>query len=522
MKTTSALLARVVCCAILLFTFGVSAYRAKVQSIAHDEALTYEWFLDQGVYKVLLYNPANHFLQTLIAKPIVKVFGVSEFTLRVPTLFGAVIYLIALYFLCRKLFGTGLLLVLAVAMLCLNPLVMDFLAAARGYSLGLAGLAVAMYAIARVVGRGKFDAADKEWRWGCTTASIALALSVAANFTNIVPATCLAIAFSVVALGGVEPALQLRDRALRHFSKYFIFPGAAVGLGVLWPFLIQARLAQTKTQLDKASDALRDVFNASFLYKWTDDLFNSLGAVASATGSWQARFTQIGANFLLPLLFCLVLLGLILSFRSLPDAPEHNRANCRIFAGAAIASVVLTVILHLVTKVNYPFSRYCLFLVPLFTVGGILAAQEVSSWFPSYLLKGAGVLVAAVVVTDYALSFQTKTFRYNAYDAISRNLYQAIEKDAMSRGLTNVRVGGTWWYEPEINFYRLRNHAKSMLPYDIKDRAYWWETPNPLGPADYDYFVFVPASDPQLKGPRMRTIYHDEKTQVTITARARE
>jgi hypothetical protein len=41
-------------------------------------------------------------------------------------------------------------------------------------------------------------------------------------------------------------------------------------------------------------------------------------------------------------------------------------------------------------------------------------------------------------------------------------------------------------------------------------------------PADYDYFVFIPASDPGLKGLRVRTIFHDDKTQVTIIALARE
>jgi len=39
---------------------------------------------------------------------------------------------------------------------------------------------------------------------------------------------------------------------------------------------------------------------------------------------------------------------------------------------------------------------------------------------------------------------------------------------------------------------------------------------------DYDYFVFVPAGDPGLMGPRVRTIYHDERTQVTIIAIAHQ
>src|SRR5713101_6424045 len=230
MKTT-ALLARLVSVAILLFAFGVAVYRAKVQPIAHDEALTYEWFLDQGVYEVLRYNAANHVLQTLIAKPVAKIFGVSEFTLRVPTLMGAAIYLIAVYLLCRKLFGAGLVMVLSTAMLALNPQVMDFMAA----------------------GRGKFDPADKEWRRGCAVASIALALAVAANFTNMVPAICLALSFAVMALGGIAAVFRFRERALRDFAKYFILPGVVVVFCVLWPFLLQARLGQTKIQLNKAS-----------------------------------------------------------------------------------------------------------------------------------------------------------------------------------------------------------------------------------------------------------------------------
>jgi len=519
---TSVLLARLVSIAVLLFAFGVSVYRARVQTIAHDEALTYEWFLDQGVSEVLRYNPANHVLQTLFAKPVVKILGVSEFTLRIPTLFGAGVYLMAVFMLCRRLFGDGLLLVLSTAMLALNPQVMDFMAAARGYSLGLAGLAVAMYAFARLAERGKFDPEDKEWRWGCAVASIALALAVTANFTNIVPAVCLAVAFSVVALGGLAAFFQLRDRAVREFAKYFILPGTAVGFCILWPYLLQARLAQSKIQMDTAANALRDIFDASFLYKWTDDLFNSLGAMPAAAGSWQERATTLGAYLLLPSLFFFVLTGLLLAWCAPADSEKRQRARCQIFAGAAIGSVVLTVVLHLVTKVNYPFSRYCLFVVPLFTIAAVLCAREIASRFPQMILKGLGLLVAAIVLSDYALAFNWKSFRYNAYDIISRDLYQAIEKDALSRHLSEARVGGTWWYEPEINFYRLRFRTKWMLPYEIQDRSYWWKTPGALEPAAYDYFVFLPPSDPHLTGPRVQIIFHDEKTQATIIAIAHD
>src|SRR5882724_11628228 len=142
---------------VLLVAAGLSVYRAKTQTIAHDEALTYEWFLDQGIENVLRYNTTNHILQTLLAKPTVKLLGVSEFTFRLPTLAGAGIYLVSVYLLCRRLFGNGLVLLLSLAMLAWNPLVRDFMVAARGFGLGLAFLMLAMYFIAELTESGEFD-----------------------------------------------------------------------------------------------------------------------------------------------------------------------------------------------------------------------------------------------------------------------------------------------------------------------------------------------------------------------------
>jgi hypothetical protein len=507
---------RVLAWGVLALALGLAMYRANTQTIAHDEALEYEWFLDGGVAHVLTYNPANHILFTLLAKPIVWSLGPRELIFRSPSLFGTVIYLFAIYLLCRRLFGQGVALFLSVTMLCLNPQILDFMPAARGYILGLAGLAVAMYFMARVAELGEFTPANSEWKWSCSLASISLALSVAANLTNIVPAACLALTFSAVAMGGLRPLLKIADNRLRQFARYFLLPGAAAGFCILWPFVIQWRLASTTIHLDKASVALRDIFNASFLYRWTDDVLNSLGAVPSATGSWQERVTDLGVYLLFPALFVLLGVGLFLARRPQAGRENTTKAQCRIFAGAAIASILFILSLHLATHVDYPNARYCLFLIPLCTVGAFLAGREIYLHVSSTFLKTIGLLVAAVVVTDYALSLQAKSFRYNAYDVISRDLFEVIANDARPRNLAEVRVGGTWWYEPEINYYRRRNKANWMKEYDIKDRSYWWQTPNSLAPADYDYFVFTPAGDPGLAGPGVRTIFRDDLRGITV------
>src|SRR6267378_8621114 len=106
---------------VLATAFGLAIYRAQTQTIAHDEALEYEWFLDGGIGHVLNYNPANHVLFTLLARPIIWWLGNAELVLRSPSLFGTAIYLLASYLLCGRLFGQRVLLFLAVAMLSLNP-----------------------------------------------------------------------------------------------------------------------------------------------------------------------------------------------------------------------------------------------------------------------------------------------------------------------------------------------------------------------------------------------------------------
>jgi hypothetical protein len=519
---TAALFARLVSVAILLFAFGAAVYRAKVQPIAHDEALTYEWFLDGGVDKLLRFDANNHVLFTFLAKPFVKFLGPRELSLRAASLLGAAGYLAIAYLLSRKLFGDNLLFVICSGLLALHPLVMDFASAARGYGLGLAFLLGAMYAFAGCIQRGRFDPDDAGWRKGCASASVFLALAFAASLTNVIPALSLTAAFAIAVL---PPGLLQHDTAgsrLRKFVQWTIFPGAVAGLLLMWPFLMQARPYHFYVGYGSALDTMRDVFNSTFLCRWTEDFTGNLGGQPPAPGSWQHTVSNAGTYLALPLLVVLFIAGARVHRKESAAGEEKQIALRRFFCGASAGCVILIAALHVAGHLKYPVSRTCLYVIPLFTVSCLLLAKEFSARVRLPGLRVAGLVLAALVMTDYALSFNAKSLRYNAYDAISRDLYRAIEKDALSRGLTNVRVGGTWWYEPEINFYRARYRAKWMLPYDIKDRSYFWQTPNSLVPGDYDYFVFIPASDPHLTGRNLRTIFHDDKTQVRIIALGRE
>jgi hypothetical protein len=505
-------------CLLLAAAFGVVVYRAFVQPIAHDEALNFVWFLDGGVYKLLQFNSTNHVLFTLFAKVFVKVFGVSELSLRTPSLIGSASYLVSVYLLCRKIFGDSASLLFAVAMLCLNPQIMDFMVAARGYSLGMACLCIAMYFLAKIADRGFLQLDDKKRLVECTFASVFLALSVASNLTNLIPAFGLALCFYAVTMHVPTSIKAFTDRRHKIFALHFLIPGAVSGLFVLWPFLIQARPQQFRMGLPKSSEALRDVFNSSFLYKWTGDIYAySLGATPPSSGSWQERLSDCGAYILLPALFVFVFAGVILASRRSFGPSKQQSVYCCLFGGAAISVVTLTVILHIVARVNYPVARTCLYFIPLFTLGGILSAKEFCLRF-SDRLRPMAFLMGFAILFDYAFALNTKYFRYNAYDSISRSMFQVIVNDARSHTLSTIRVGGTWWYQPEIDFYRRRYKVEWMLPYDIKDPSYFWQTPNSLVPRDYNYFVFIPESDPGLTGPQVRVIFHDDHVGVSVVA----
>ncbi len=519
---TGALLARVASVAILLFAFGFAVFRASVQAISHDEALTYVWFLDGGVDKLLHFDANNHVLFTFLAKPFVKLLGPRELFLRAASLLGAAGYLAIAYLLGRKLFGDGLLFVIFTGLLALHPLVMDFASAARGYGLGLTFLLGAMYAFAGRIGRGRFDPAAADWREGCAAASVLLALAFAANLTNIIPALSLTLAFAIAVLPRGLLGSGTASSVLRGFVQWTIFPGAAAGLFLMWPFLMQARPYHFYVGYGRTTDTLRDVFNSTFLYRWTEDFFLNLGGQPPAPGSWQELASNAGTYLALPLVMVLLIAGALLRGKASAGSEEKQTALRRFFCGASAGCVILIAALHFTVHLKYPVSRTCLYVIPLFTVSYLLLAKEFSARVKFPGLNVAGILLAVLVLLDYASAMQAHSFRYNAYDVISRDLYQAIEKDALSRGLTNARVGGTWWYEPEINFYRLRYKGKWMLPYEINDRSYWWQTAGALEPAGYDYFVFVSASDPHLTGPSVRTIFHDEKTQATIIAIAHD
>ena len=81
---------------LLLVIFSMIVYRAATQSITIDEVYTYQNFVAPAWSQVLTTWDANHHvLNSVLTKLTTGVFGTSELALRLPSLLGGLIYLLA-------------------------------------------------------------------------------------------------------------------------------------------------------------------------------------------------------------------------------------------------------------------------------------------------------------------------------------------------------------------------------------------------------------------------------------------
>jgi hypothetical protein len=171
--------------AILCLAFAAVSLvviRACLQSITLDEASSFLLWARKPWPSHWWPSPDNHVLNSILMRFVTMVFGVSNLTVRLPAVFGAIIYIGSAIYLCLLLTSRRVLQLLLFTCLVFNPMILDYLVAARGYSLAVGFLLAAIGVIASaMMAHNKGDAT--EFCRKCAWVSILLALSCAANFS---------------------------------------------------------------------------------------------------------------------------------------------------------------------------------------------------------------------------------------------------------------------------------------------------------------------------------------------------
>ncbi len=394
----------------LAFAAVLMVYRGVTQSVTIDEAFSYHLFLSQPWSAFWdRYDAAYHVLHTWATWLAVHKFGKSEAILRLPSMLAGLAYLAGCAAVCRRLLGGGWRFFAGCVLLSTEPLIADYLSAARGYGASLAFLVWA------------FDSllAERPAR-----ASLLLGLGVACNLTIAVPAACAGVVY-----------LLLSARQWKNA------PGLILRLA--GPFLAVA----VPILAIPLSHATKDHF-----YYGSTDLVAALDTLlgaALAHGQPNSPAWVHTAAVWMPALGGAALLAAI-------GAGIKSRSKPLVLlCGTLLGSVLILVAAHAALGVLYPWTRSGLYLNWLFLAACLTLwgwAAERHGTTARILNWSAGAATVALCLAFLA-QFETRYYFDFREDAPVRAMMQRIRDTQPGQPAC---IGGSWRFQPTVNYYRLR------------------------------------------------------------------
>lgn len=167
---------------IYAILFALIIYKAFTLPITHDESWTIVRYVPYSPWEIMMYPdewPNNHILNTLLTKLTTSIFGVHDWSARLPNLMFFPVYAWGVYRLLKAALRERKHLFLPAALVfVLSPYFLDFFALCRGYGISSA---LTMLSLSFFVS-GFLDKRNKHIWWGLILATLASY----ANFTVLV------------------------------------------------------------------------------------------------------------------------------------------------------------------------------------------------------------------------------------------------------------------------------------------------------------------------------------------------
>jgi hypothetical protein len=488
---------------LLLFLVSVNVYRAWTQSITSDEAFAFNLFLSGAPAKLFnFYDASHHVFHTILCKVSISVFGVSEFSLRIPSLLGGLLYLTTAFRLSSFLFGRRWLFFASFALLSLNPFLLDYMSAARGYGLAVGFFLWSLYQMLQYLSEHRATAISSSDRTLLYKASIGLALSVASNLTLLFPGAGLAALFlSVLVVDSVRAGdRKTVARELSLLVDSFVVPGIATAFVILILPITKAGLEHFYVGAPSLTKGLRTLVALSLYHQpipWHSQLVESV--------FWLAERLLAPAVLIATLLACAVIFGRWLRGKNFGDL-ERIDQFLLLGGGAMFTALFLTVAGHHLFGLLYPNGRTGLYLVPLFVLTALAVWKRIERHrLASIVLWLPLLLITLLCIFRFCIQFQTTQYGEWRYDAGTKSIINLIRARCPVQPEQKVRVGVNWKLEPSMNFYREL--------YDL----HWMEPLDRKGPAgSFDYYVLLPTDAALVEKLNLSVIHKDEISQARL------
>lgn len=226
----------------LSLLFLTNVYRSFTQSVVCDEAYSWQLYLSRPLSAVFFdFTAANHLVATLLSWISFRILPWPVFAMRAPVVLAGAWYFVNVFRLCDRVFGGRVRFLLGVGLLTLNPLILDFLVAARGYGMALAGMS---YSVLALVNYLSFGRNDRDIYKACS----GLSFAVGTSLTFLPPSAGLILIFLALCAGTSTPPCHSRgDSDHRRASVLLSISARLAG-----PFLVSVALLYFVFPLHKA------------------------------------------------------------------------------------------------------------------------------------------------------------------------------------------------------------------------------------------------------------------------------
>jgi hypothetical protein len=459
--------------------------RACLQSITIDEADTFLMYVLRPVPHAWDANANNHILNSLLIRLTTMVFGASQFTLRLPALMGAAIYIVSAYYLVRLITQKLLLQWSLFTCLVFSPFIMDYLVAARGYALALAFLTgavtIAAWQKAGGISLGK----------GAALISACMALSVSANLSFAV-ADAVTIILIILWLG------RTRDTGILRTLAAFVLPG----LAITYFFLGSVLQSWSHNQFVYGASSLKEtgqsILRASLV--WPNEyLLNP---------QLRYYFVECG-KVLYPLLGLMLLWRAVMLYRDRASAKGGRLALISILA--LLVTLACHQLLYSYYDILLPRGRTGLFLALFFLLmAGAAAASQLGSKLGR--ASGTAVTAALLIIAVYSISCLRLTYFYEwDYDAAIKKAYSVLAYYNHAYGLKNVTTN--WRYRAGLDAYREMSGRESL------GEIHSYQDNEKYPSKDLAYVLHYPSDLAFINDHKLKIVFHDQFTETTVAIR---
>ena len=466
--------------------------RACVQTITVDEAVTYMNFVRPPFPSHWRPHANNHILNSMLMRVFTSVFGSSHLTVRSGALVGAAVYISAAYLLCRLISRDFLLRWCLFVCLVFNPMVFDFLVAARGYGLAMAFLACAIGVVAA--------SKREEAKWprslvtACGLSSACAALSFVSNFSFALVDAAAVLMLYLWACGPARLQEISRSTGMRGRIQLLaasVLPGILVTAVLAGSEVLNWPDGQFTWGSVSMAETLRSVYEAS-MYELNPFIVNPL----------FYQTLQRWSVWILPLVgaICVWRLVLIALNRfSLRD----RRARWLLGLGAVLAAALaLTLTLHWLVfrlfQVLLPKDRTAIYMVVLCTLFiGVVAAVRIPSR-AGELSGRCMTIVLSVLACYFLLCLRIGYFKEWKFDSDVDKVYSAIAYYNHTCDVTDVITNSR--YDASLNFYGALSGRETLSAFDTAPQDHY-----PLGKRAY--VLFYPEDQRFIEEHGLKVVY---------------